>query len=72
MGDVIHTKLTDVDKERALARYRSLRGRGGVMLGFVTLGPTVKAVDPEGLGVVGIAAADTRHQRGLQPEHERR
>jgi hypothetical protein len=42
-----NVKFTDADKARALARFRSLRGPGGVRLSFVAFGPTVRAVDPE-------------------------
>lgn len=49
MGGNFHMTLTDADKARALARFRSVRGEGGVRLAFVTLGPIVRAVDPEEL-----------------------
>ena len=41
--------LTDAQRARALARYRNLRGRGGVRVGFKQLGPTVEAKNPQEL-----------------------
>jgi hypothetical protein len=49
--------LTDADKARALARFRSMRGSGGVQISFVAFGPTVRADDPEALRRATIAAA---------------
>jgi hypothetical protein len=44
-----NTQLTAADKARALARFPSLRGPGGVRLSFVAFGPIVPARDPEAL-----------------------
>lgn len=43
------TTLSPADKARALARYRAIRGRGGVQISFVAVGPTVCAADPDEL-----------------------
>jgi hypothetical protein len=51
-----YMKLTDDGKARALARFRSMRGRGGVRISFVAIGPAVPASDPEALGRATTAA----------------
>lgn len=42
-------ELSDKDRERALSRYRNMRGRRDVKLSFKTMGPVVKASTPEEL-----------------------
>jgi hypothetical protein len=41
-------KLTDAERARALARYRSMQGRS-VRVGFGPFGPTVEARNPQEL-----------------------
>ena len=38
--------FTDADRARALARFRSLRGQGGVVIGFAAVGPMDEAATP--------------------------
>jgi hypothetical protein len=41
--------MTDQERARALARFRSLRGRGGVQVRFHPVGPAVPAQSPQEL-----------------------
>lgn len=41
--------LSPADRARALARYRLLRGQGGVVLRFGAVGPVVEAATPNEL-----------------------
>ena len=54
--------LTPDERERAVARYRCLRGQGGIRLSFVAWGPIVKAGSPRAL----VVAVD--HELVLQGE----
>jgi hypothetical protein len=50
--------LTAADRSRALARFRSLRGRGGARFAFVLFGPIVSARDPNELEAQVLCASD--------------
>jgi hypothetical protein len=49
MGENFRVTLSESDKARVLARFRSMRGQGGVRISFVTFGPLVVARDPDEL-----------------------
>jgi hypothetical protein len=42
-------QMSDQERARALARFRSLRGRGGVSVAFHPVGPPVPAQNPQEL-----------------------
>lgn len=46
---IIDVVLTATERARALARFRSLRGQGGVSISFVAPGAIVRARNPAGL-----------------------
>lgn len=62
--------ITDSDKARALAGFRSLRGRGGVRISFIAFGRVVQARQPAELQqMIGTTATGAAESCGQKPTH---
>ena len=61
----LNLPLTEVERFRAMARFRCMRSPGGVEIGFSAMGPSVPAAIPEELAEAthaGLEKASSKQQ----------